>query len=266
MILSRIYANIKFKMRVVGVIPARLKSERFPEKPLKKICGYPMIEWVYKRAKLCNEIDEVVVATDDLKIFNCVKSFGGNVVMTSSECPSGTDRVGEVAKKINCDVVINIQGDEPLVDPHSLRKLVLLFSENEDLKMATLITKIDKKKELNNKNVVKVVVDKENYALYFSRSKIPFLRNLEFRDFTFYKHIGIYGYNREFLLKFLSMKKGVLEEAESLEQLRAIENGTRIKCAIVEKWNGVSVDVPSDVEKVEKEIKKGRIFLPTLTV
>ena len=250
-------------MRVVGVIPARLKSERFPEKPLANIYGYPMIEWVYKRAKLCNEIDKIVVATDDLKIFNCVESFGGNVVMTSSECPSGTDRVGEVAKKLNCDVVINIQGDEPLVDPYSLKKLVSVFAENEDLKMATLITKIDKKKELNNKNIVKVVVDKENYALYFSRSEIPFLRNFEFKDFTFYKHIGIYGYDREFLLKFLSMKKGVLEEAESLEQLRAIENGTRIKCAVVEKWYGVSVDVPSDVEKVEREIKKGRISLPS---
>lgn len=250
-------------MKVVGVIPARFDSTRFPGKPLAKIAGHPMIEWVYKRTKLCRNLTSVIVATDDYRIKRTVESFGGKVVLTSKECPSGSDRVGEAIKNFDCDIVINIQGDEPLIDPKAIEKLIFLFSCEKDLKVATLITPLTKRSELKNKNVVKVVISKNDFALYFSRSPIPSLRNKKFENFTFYKHIGIYGYKKEFLKKILLWEKTPLEEAESLEQLRILENEEKIKCAVIDNYNGISVDVEGDILKVEREIKKGRISLPS---
>ena len=249
-------------MNAVGIIPARYQSTRFPGKPLAKIMEKPMIEWVYKRAKNCKSFSSLIVATDDSRIFDTVKSFGGNCVMTPSTLPSGTDRIAFAVKEVECDIVVNIQGDEPLIEPEPLEALIELFQKDKELQMATLITPLTNENELTNPNIVKTVIDKENFCLYFSRSPIPYLRRMKFCETSFYKHIGIYGYRKDFLLKFALMPMGKLEEAESLEQLRAIENGIRIKSAIVENWRGVSVDTPFDIKKVEEEIKKGGINPP----
>lgn len=248
-------------MDVVGIIPARYQSTRFLGKPLAKIMGKPMIEWVYKRAGKCRRLSSLIVATDDERIFNAVTSFGGKCVMTPKTLSSGTDRIAMAAKEIDCDIVLNIQGDEPLIEPEPLEMVIELFQKERDLKMSTLIAPLTFEDEFNNPNIVKVVIDKDNYCLYFSRSPIPYCRNIKFGDISFYKHIGIYGYRKDFLLKFASMPKGKLEESESLEQLRSLENGIKIKSAIVEKWRGISVDSPEDIELVEEEIKKGG-FLP----
>lgn len=249
-------------MRVIGIIPARYGSKRLEGKPLKPICGKPMIEWVYKRALKCKEIDELIVATDDLRIFKAVEEFYGKAVMTPKNLSSGTDRVAYVAEKIECDVVLNIQGDEPLINSSSLKNLITLFEREKDLKMGTLVVRLDDEEELKNPSIVKVVLDKDDYCLYFSRNPIPYLRDKEFKDHTFYKHIGIYGFNKEFLLEFTKMKRGKLEEAESLEQLRALENGIRIKAHILKRWNGISVDTKEDLIRVEEKIKREGISLP----
>ncbi|MCX7830674.1 MAG: 3-deoxy-manno-octulosonate cytidylyltransferase, partial [Acidobacteria bacterium] len=153
-------------------------------------------------------------------------------------------------------------GDEPLIEPYTLERLVELFERDKDIKMATLASPILNEEEMRNPNVVKVVMDKDNFSLYFSRSPIPYLREVKFKDSTCFKHIGIYGFKKDFLLDFASTPRGILEESESLEQLRALENGIRIKVGLIEKWNGVSVDNPEDIAKVENEIKKGGITPP----
>lgn len=249
-------------MNVVGIIPARYDSKRFPGKPLALICGKPMIEWVYKRALKCKKLNSLIVATDDQRILKTVESFGGLAEMTPKECQSGTDRIAYLAKNLDCDVVLNIQGDEPLIESEAIESLIGLFEEQKDLQMGTLITKMKSKKDVENPNCVKVIIDKYNFAIYFSRSPIPYVRDKKPSDFTFYKHIGIYAYKRDFLLKFSVLPQGKLEKAESLEQLRAIENGLKIKTSFVEKWIGVSVDRKEDILKVEEKIKKGGILPP----
>lgn len=249
-------------MVVVGIIPARYESTRFRGKPLAKICGKTMIEWVYKRALKCQKLKSLIVATDDVRILRTVESFGGTAQMTPKECQSGTDRIAYLAKNLECDVVVNIQGDEPLIESKPLESLIGLFEEEKNLQMGTLITKIKNKKEIKNPNCVKVVIDRNNFAIYFSRSSIPYLRDIKPSDFTFYRHIGIYAYKRDSLLEFATLTQGKLEKAESLEQLRAIENGIKIKTAFVENWIGVSVDKKEDIQKVEEEIKKGGILPP----
>lgn len=249
-------------LKAVGVIPARYDSVRFPGKPLAKICGKTMIEWVYKRVAQCKNLSSVFVATDDDRIFKEVQSFGGKCIMTPKECISGTDRVARASENICSDIVVNIQGDEPLIAPYSVDILVNLFKKNCDLSMGTLITPIKNKYELYDSNTVKVVVDKDFFCIYFSRSPIPYLREDKFDNFTFFKHIGIYAYKKDFLLKFSSMKQSKLEKAEKLEQLRALENGFKIKSEIIPHWIGLSVDTPNDIVKVEEEIKKGGISPP----
>lgn len=244
-------------MKAVGIIPARFGSTRFPGKPLAMIAGKTMIERVCENARRAASLSEILVATDDERIFSCVRSFGGRAVMTSPECGSGTDRIAEAAAGTDADVVLNIQGDEPMIDHAALDLLVSLFEKDPELRLGTLVTPVKNEEELNNPNVVKVVMGENDVCLYFSRSPIPYLREMAFMDFSFWRHIGIYGFRKEFLSEFGRLPRGRLEQAESLEQLRALENGVTIKAARISDWKGVSVDVPGDIRVVEEIMKKG---------
>lgn len=234
-------------MKFLGVIPARYKSTRLEGKPLKDICGYPMIQWVYQRAKL-SLLDDVVVATDDYKIKEVVESFGGKVVITSEEHPNGTSRVAEVCRKMkDYDVIINIQGDEPLIEPEMINQLINAFKEAPSLVMTTLKERINNFRLIENPNIVKVVTDKNDMALYFSRSPIPYPR--EKNEKIYYKHIGIYGYKRTFVIEYSSMEETLLEKSESLEQLRVLENGYKIK-VVETPYKVIGVDTKEDLDRV----------------
>ena len=245
----------KNKMEIVGIIPARFASTRFPGKPLVDINGMTMIQRVYMQAKKSKSLSQVVVATDDQRIFDHVIGFGGEVVMTLPNHQTGTDRCREASKKINanCDFVINIQGDEPFIDPEQIDKLASCFN-TKGTQLATLVKKITAIEDIFNKNIVKVVFNKNDEALYFSRSPIPHTRNFEEKDWlihsTYYKHIGIYGYAVETLNEIASLEASSLEKAESLEQLRWLENGYRINVAITES-ESVAIDTPEDLLKVK---------------
>ena len=233
-----------------GIIPARYESLRFPGKPLAPILGIPMIQRVYERAKQAESLEKVIIATDDQRIFDASFSFGADVRMTSSGHRSGTSRVAEVAAQLDSPLIINIQGDEPLLHVSMIEDLVQTL-QDEATHMATLAVKSNRLSDIEDQNIVKVVKDKEDFALYFSRSPIPF----NFEDY-FWKHIGIYGYQRTFLLKFESLQETRLEKTEKLEQLRALENGYRIK--IVDTPHSVlSVDTPEDIIKVENFLREG---------
>jgi len=244
-------------MSTLAIIPSRYQSSRFPGKPLADIAGKTMIHRVYDRCKIA--FDYVIVATDDKRIEEEVASFDGESVMTSQDHPNGTSRVLEAYKKyskshpeIKIDLIINIQGDEPLISPKQLLSLEKLFID-QDVNLATLVKKIETNEELFDINTPKVIVDNSFYALYFSRSTIPFLRDYEkiewLKHHTFYKHIGLYAYRPQMLEKIVSMAIGSLEKAESLEQLRWLENGLKIK-VVETNYESVSVDVPSDIQKV----------------
>ena len=216
-------------MDILGIIPARYASTRFPGKPLAKIAGKSMIRRVYEQAKKCSNLAQVIVATDDERIFNHVAGFGGIAVMTSPEHQSGTDRCAEVALQHPAyDVIINIQGDEPYIDPEQISKLAYCF-EDPSVQIATLVKKIKNEEELSNINSPKVIINKFSEAIYFSRSPIPHLRGLRqvdwLKHFTYFKHIGIYGYRADVLQQITKLPVSELEKAESLEQLRWIENG-----------------------------------------
>ena len=237
-------------MRIIGVIPARLASTRFPEKILAEIKGKPMIWWVWKAAKKAETLSEVFVATDHPKIYSAVRDFGGNAVMTSSRHKSGTDRIAEAVKGLKADIVVNIQGDEPLIRPDMLDKAVAPFYASPGLHMSTLVCKVHDRKLAEDTNMVKVTVDINGYAMYFSRSNIPSLARAEGFDY-FYKHIGVYVYKKDFLLKYVKMKQSRLEKIEKLEQLRVIENGYKIK-AVETRFDTVPVDTKEDLAKVVK--------------
>ncbi len=242
-------------LKIVGIIPARFNSNRFKGKPLADIAGKPMIEWTYWQAKRSKIIEKVIVATDDERIYRVVKSFGGEACLTSKKHKSGTDRVAEAARKLKMasrGIIVNIQGDEPLLDPSIIRRLINPLLKDSSLEMSTLSYRIRKAEEINNRNIVKVVTDKKGYALYFSRSLIPHDDNTERGNF--YKHIGLYAYRKDFLLKFSRMAPTELEKREKLEQLRALENGHRIM-VIESLFDPVEVDVPGDISKVLREIK-----------
>jgi len=239
--------------KVFIIIPARYGSKRFPGKPLALICNKPMIQHVYERACRCKEVDDVYVATDDERIFSCVKKFGGKAIMTSKQHKSGTDRIYEAAKTLGLkedDIVVNIQGDQPAFEPSIIPFLVDPL-KNSDIPMSTLMYPIKDKKNIENPNCVKVVTDKDGFAIYFSRSPIPYSRDKE--DIVYYKHIGIYAYKMGFLKVFSRLPESRLERIERLEQLRVIENGYRIK-VIESRFNSLEVDVPDDIEKVSKII------------
>jgi 3-deoxy-manno-octulosonate cytidylyltransferase (CMP-KDO synthetase) len=232
----------------IGIIPARYESRRFPGKPLAKILGKPMLQWVYERAALSHALKKIIIATDDERILNTARSFGAETILTSSHHPSGTDRVAEIASQLRVPLIINIQGDEPLVRGEMITALVEAL-QDDTAAMSTLAVKSRDKKLLKDENIVKVVFDKEGYALYFSRSPIPNNSSL------FWIHIGIYGYKRDFLLKFSKLQPTSLENIEKLEQLRALECGYKIK--IIESTHStLSVDVPEDIKKIENFLKK----------
>lgn len=239
-------------MSTIGVIPARYGSTRLGGKVLKDICGKPMIQHIWEAAKKAVLIDDVLIATDDERVIKAVSSFGGKAVMTAKEHASGTDRIVEAVFSIDCDIVINIQGDEPLVKPPMLDLLADAMISDKKLQMATLVKKIEDKRELDNPNVVKAVLDRNNYAIYFSRSRIPYPRFPE--EALCYKHMGIYAYTKDFLLTFAALKPSPLEKAEGLEQLRAIENGYRIK-VVETNVDTIAVDVADDLKLVEARLK-----------
>lgn len=240
--------------KVIVVIPARYKSTRFPGKPLAEIQGKPLIYWVYNQAKKIQNVDDVFIATDDERIKETVENFGGKSVMTSERHATGTDRIAEAVEKMDADIIVNIQGDEPLFNSQSVEKAVnvLLNDKDQNISMTTLMTKIQNKEQYDDPNTVKVVTDKSGFALYFSRSLIPFPREKEITNV--YKHIGIYGYRKNFLLKYTSMEQTPLEKTESLEQLRIIENGYKIKL-IETKRESLSIDTPEDLELLKKQFK-----------
>jgi 3-deoxy-manno-octulosonate cytidylyltransferase (CMP-KDO synthetase) len=241
-------------VKIVGIVPARYASTRFPGKALAPIAGKPLIQHVVERCQKAKSLGEVIVATDDSRIANLVKKFC-RVEMTRPEHPSGTDRIAEAAARCTCDAVVNIQGDEPLIDPAVIDAVAGALAQNE---MATAATPVKNPAEYDNPNVVKVVVNAAGRALYFSRRTIPYLREAasgsvseQLAAFPFLKHLGIYGYRRETLLRLVKFPVSPLENAEKLEQLRALENGIPVAVVKVE-YDSVGVDVPEDVAKVEK--------------
>jgi len=237
-------------MKVVGIIPARYESARLPGKALIDICGKPMIEWVYERSCRAKLLFAVYIATDSELIASIARNFTDRVLMTPSNCATGTDRIAEAAKMIDCDYVINIQGDEPLIEPDVIDAVIYpLINDGEYF--TTAATLITDSSGLENKNFCKVVVDKKGYGIYFSRALIPF--SVSEKDVRYLKHIGIYGYSKEFLLKFTSMPWGELEIVEHLEMLRAIENGYRIKVVITD-YRSIGVDTEYELELVKKII------------
>ncbi|MGQ9617320.1 MAG: 3-deoxy-manno-octulosonate cytidylyltransferase, partial [Spirochaetota bacterium] len=241
-------------MKVLGVIPARYESTRLPGKPLADINGKPMVQWVYERAAKSSVLDMLVVATDDERVMRAVNSFGGRAELTSKEHSTGTDRVAEVASKVDAKVVVNIQGDEPFVHPGMIEEIAIPLLEDENIPMCTIKREIKSEEELKDPNVVKVVTDLSGFALYFSRSLIPYPRHREM--LRAYEHIGLYAYSKDFLMKFSSLKPTVLERTESLEQLRVLENGYKIKVVLTKhEYVALSVDTPDDLERARKFAK-----------
>lgn len=237
-------------MKILCVIPARFASTRLPGKPLADIAGKPMIQHVYERAKLAELPFDVIVATDHELVYKTVLNFGGKAMMTAPDHPTGTDRLAEVAAGYpDVDVLVNIQGDEPLIAPEVIDRLAGAFENNSEISMATLMTRMGEE-EYNNPNAVKVVTDQNGYALYFSRSLIPYPRKAD-KNFAVYKHVGIYAYRRDFLMKFANLPSTPLEQAESLEQLRALEHGYKIK-VLETDHQFIGVDTPEDLEQVNK--------------
>jgi len=241
--------------KVAVIIPARYASTRLPGKPLLAIAGKPLVQHVWERCSAIKGVDTVVVATDDLRIAEAAFAFGAEVAMTSAKHRSGTDRVAEVASKLRgCTHVINVQGDEPLIDPKLVARLAKAMAADAKIEMITAANALESSDDIVNPNIVKVVIDRAGDALYFSRSPIPFVRNDGVKP-IFLRHQGIYGYTTKFLLRFVKWKPGVLEQAESLEQLRALENGAKIR--VVQTGHAaVGVDTPADVALVERLLHK----------
>jgi len=250
-------------MRVTAVIPARYASTRFPGKPLADIHGKPMIQWVYERTRQSSGVHRVVVATDDERIAAAVTAFGGEVQMTRADHPTGTDRLAEVAARLETDLIVNVQGDEPLIDPRMIDQAVNAVRRNPGVVMGTLKTPIASVEEYLNPNVVKVVTDRQGFALYFSRAPIPHPRDLaddlgaNFSRIEAFKHIGLYVYRKDFLLTYPRLSPTPLEQLEKLEQLRALEHGFRIKVAATE-LTSQGVDTPEDLERVRAAVAGGR--------
>ena len=243
-------------MRVVGVIPARYGSTRLEGKPLKDIWGKPMVQYVYEAAHNARLLDEVYVATDDQRIVDAVAKFGGKARMTSPDHGTGTDRVAEVAAAVEADVIVNIQGDEPLLNPSMIDEVVRPFLDEPDLPMSTLCVPITEEEKLESPHVVKAVFDLQGYALYFSRSLIPYPRKRD--NFQAYEHLGLYAYRKDFLMKLVKIPQTRLEINESLEQLRVLESGFRIKIVVsTGAYVGLSVDTQEDLDEVRRIVGMG---------
>ena len=246
-------------MKKVIVIPARLDSSRLPKKVLLDLNGKTVLQRVYEQCLKVKNVDEVYIATDSLEIKKVCETFTNHVIITKSTHQSGTDRIGEAISSIDCDIVINVQGDEPFIEPSLIEALVNSFS-NSEISMSSAMSKINNVKDLQNSNVVKVVVDHHNNALFFSRSLLPFPRDVKeisiakevLEKYQFFRHIGIYGYRKDFLLKFVNMEQSYLEKIEKLEQLRALENGFKIK--MIEANSSLSgIDTQEDYEEALKK-------------
>ncbi len=248
-------------MSVHGVIPARYESSRFPGKPLSLIAGKPLVQWVYERARPARSLSRLLVATDDPRIARAVEGFGGEAIMTDRNHPSGTDRLAEVARRMPADIYINIQGDEPLLDPLDIDRLVECLESEPDVDMATLSRPLDDDREANDPNVVKVVCNRSSRALYFSRCPIPFQRAPETERRSapdgWLRHVGIYAYRHRFLLEYASWPRADLEVREGLEQLRALERGRTIR-VLPARGRYIGVDTPADVVTVEAAMKSGQ--------
>jgi len=246
-------------MKKVIIIPARLDSSRLPKKVLLDLKGKTVIQRVYEQCLKVKNVDEVYIATDSLEIKEVCETFTNQVIITKSTHQSGTDRIGEAISSIDCDIVINVQGDEPFIEPSLIEALVNSFS-NSEISMSSAMSKINNVKDLQNSNVVKVVVDHHNNALFFSRSLLPFPREVKeisiakevLKKYQFFRHIGIYGYRKDFLLKFVNMEQSYLEKVEKLEQLRALENGFKIKMIEAES-SLIGIDTQEDYEEALKK-------------
>lgn len=272
-------------MKLAIIIPARFKSTRFEGKPLVPICGRPMIQHVYERAKLADLVDFIIVATDNERIYDTVRGFNGTALMTSPNHETGTDRIVEVAKYIDCQWIINLQGDEPLIEPNVIDLLAGKMFEFPQENMFSLMRPVSDNAEFLNPNMVKVVTDHMDYALYFSRAPIPYPKgkylqisdsqqamdnkqispenNNHFCQRNSFIHCGIYGYRKDFLLSIPRMKPSLLEDVEGLEQLRILANGHRIKMVITE-YRSIGVDTPEDISKVERLMKTKQTYGPAL--
>jgi len=246
-------------MDVIGVIPARFSSTRFEGKVLANILGKPMIQHVWERAKQARLLDDVIIACDHELVANAAREFGAKVVLTSRSHACGTDRISEVVNPIDVKIVVNIQGDEPLIHPSTIDSVAAALLDNKEINMATLMKRITDPNMVNDPNVVKVVVDKNNFALYFSRAAIPHLAvNAEIKDPVYFKHIGLYGYTKDFLFTYKNLPVSNLEKTERLEQLRVLEGGFRIK-VIETKFDTVGVDTPEDLERVKSLLESDKI-------
>jgi 3-deoxy-manno-octulosonate cytidylyltransferase (CMP-KDO synthetase) len=244
-------------MKIYAIIPARYGSSRFPGKPLALIAGKPMVQHVFQCAVNCPEISHVFVATDDVRIFECVNHFNGKAIMTRPDHKSGTDRIAEAAHQLGIrddDLIVNIQGDQPLFQSSVISELLTPLLKNSDIPMSTLKYRIKESKDIKNPNIVKVVTDYNDFAIYFSRFPIPFYRDQQSQPIH-YKHIGMYAYRKDFLITFNRLPEGLLEASEKLEQLRALENGYKIKVTETAS-NSLEVDRPEDIKKVEKEMER----------
>ncbi len=243
------------KPRVVGVIPARYGSTRLPGKSLIPLCGKPLVIWVLERARQAAGLDDVCVATDDERIRAVVEAHGGRVAMTRADHPSGTDRIAEALADDAAEVVINIQGDEPLIDPALITGLARRLTSEPEWAMATAAAPIDDPSDLANPAVVKVVCDRRGRALYFSRATIPFVRDAAPAGLRHFRHIGVYGYRRDFLRRMVAEPPCLLERTEKLEQLRALDLGAAI-LVLETAWAGIGVDTPDDVPRAEAALRR----------
>lgn len=249
-------------MKIIGVIPARYKSSRFPGKPLADIAGKPMIYWVYQQCKKVDDFDEVYVATDDELIFKTCKELGVEVIMTSDTHRTGTDRIGEVARKIPADLIVNIQGDEPLIEPETIRQAILPFYDNPDLQISNLMTKIKDPVDVVNFTVPKVIVNKENIGVYLTRATAPYPKGSI--DYSYYKQVCVYGFKPE-ALKFycdygIKYGKARVEAIEDIEILRFIENGYKVQYIEVDSET-IAVDTQNDLERVNQYVKEHNITI-----
>ncbi len=256
----------KTRAQIIAVIPARFGSTRFPGKALALIKDKPMIQWVYERAQRSRLVNRVIVATDDERIIKATAAFGGEAVMTSRDHSTGTDRIAEVARNLDCSLVVNVQGDEPLIHPEMIDQTIAPLAEDPSIPMGTVCKLIETSDEAFDPNVVKVVFDEKGFALYFSRAPIPWDRDRwsgkdSLKDLplsgALYKHIGLYVYRRDFLLQYAQMPQTALETTEKLEQLRALEYGYQIK-TVVTKHESFGVDIPEDLGKILQRLSERR--------
>ncbi len=243
--------------KTIVVIPARFASMRFPGKVIADLQGKPIVQWVYEKAKAAKNVDDVIIAVDDEKVAKVVQDFGGKFVMTKPNHPSGTDRIAEAIENIDCDIIVNVQGDEPLIPTEVIEELVEKMKNNKDIEMGTVAVPIKRDKKAEDSNLVKVIFDVNNFAIYFSRSIIPFLR-VGGEDTTIFKHWGVYSYRRDILEKIVNLEESRFEKCEKLEQLRALENGVKI-FVVISNLESIGIDTPEDLILAEKTITRNKL-------